>query len=106
MECLPGVEGPDGYDAYGDDGGGDAEDADVGLDLFNAVDDLAVLTLSGWVGVGEEETFLLVTGELAAVGEDGDEACGEDGPDREHDGDGVTKDSRLILVSPGGLFLC
>ena len=85
VDGLPGVEGPDGDDADGDDGGGGAEDADVGLNLVDALDDLALLALAVGVDIGEEEAFLLVTGELAAIGEDGDETGSEDGPDGQHD---------------------
>lgn len=62
MDGLPSVEGPDGYDADGDDGGGDTEDADVGLNLLDAAYDLGLLTLSIGVDVGEEEALLLVAG--------------------------------------------
>lgn len=89
VKGLPGVHGPDGDDAYGECSGGDAENADVGLNLIDALDDLALLPLAVGVDVGEEETLLLVAGELTAIGEDGDETGGENRPDGQHDGDRV-----------------
>src|ERR1700712_3002476 len=89
VDGLPGVEGPDGYDSDGDEGGGSTEDADVGLNLVDALDDFGLLALEAGVEVGEEEALLLVTGQLAAVSKDGDEAGGDCSPDDEHSGDGV-----------------
>jgi hypothetical protein len=99
VDGLPGVEGPDGYDADGDDGGGSAEDANVRLDLLDAGDDLGLLALSIGVNVGEEEALLLVAGELTAVGQDGDEAGGDGGPDNEHGRNGVDCGFDVHVVS-------
>ncbi len=89
MDGLPGVECPDGDDGYGDESGGGAQDADVGLDLLDSVDYLRLLPRSLIAVVGEEEALLLVAGELSAIGEDGDEAGGDGSPDGEHGWYGV-----------------
>jgi hypothetical protein len=89
VDGLPGVQCPDGDDTDGDQSRGDAEDADVGLDLINPVDYLGLLAGSLGAVIGEEEPLLLVAGELSAIGEDGDETGGDGSPDGEHGRYGV-----------------
>jgi hypothetical protein len=52
VDGLPGVHGPDGNDADSHKGGGDAEDADVRLDLVDALYDLGLLALAVGIDVG------------------------------------------------------
>jgi hypothetical protein len=82
LDALPGVVDDHADDAGGDEAGGSAEDAQDGLDLVDAADDLVLLLLLAAVGVFvEEELIILVAGELAAVHEEGKEADGQCGPD-------------------------
>lgn len=82
-EDADGVSDPDPDDADGHKGGGGGKDADEGFDLPYAADDLglAALAASGGFILVKKELIVLVAGEGSAVGEQGDEAGGNDGPD-------------------------
>jgi hypothetical protein len=89
VKRMPGVCGPDGDDADGDQGGEHSKDANIGLNLVDAFDDFYVLALASGVDVGEKEPFLLVAGKLSAIRKKGDKAGCDRGPDNEHGGYGL-----------------
>ena len=81
-ELLPGVVGVDADDAGRHDRGGDAQDAEQGLDLGHPANNvlLCALLIAGDVFV-EEELIFFVTGELSFIGQQSEKAGCDCRPD-------------------------
>jgi len=85
---LKSVCDPDADDADGEETRDTGKDADEGLDLIDAADDFALPVGAVGVDLGQEELFIFVAGELAAVGEEANEESSNDSPGDEQRGYG------------------
>jgi len=85
------------YDAGGDDAGRSPEDSDEGCNFVEFAYDLVLLLFFIRVGAVEEELVLFVTCDLTAVGEEQEEADGDDSPYDKHHGNSTERVHRWYL---------
>lgn len=77
---LDSIRDPDRNDTDGEQTRNAGEDANERLDLVDAADDFALLAWSVGIDLSEEELFILIAGELSAIGEETNEEGGDDSP--------------------------